>query len=93
MSFLSISKISLVQAQTSLCNCSLANVLTALIHNICKKINIFHARIKNGDRESRTSLENHKAIGFLSNTGSDPLEYHKATCTKPAFNVGTLSVH
>ena len=29
--------------------------------------------------------ENHKNIGFLSNTGPDPLENHKAT--KPAFNV------
>ena len=33
-------------------------------------------------------LKNHKAIGFLSNTGPDPLNTHKATCTKPAFNVG-----
>ena len=31
-------------------------------------------------------LENHKNIGFLSNTGPDPLKNHKAT--KPAFNVG-----
>ena len=30
------------------------------------------------------SLENYKAIGFVSNTGLDPLEDHKAT--KPAFN-------
>ena len=29
--------------------------------------------------------ENHKAIGFLSNTGSDPLENPEAF--KPAFNV------
>ena len=34
-------------------------------------------------------LKNHKNIGFLSNTGSDPLENHKAT--KPAFNVGPPS--
>ena len=34
-------------------------------------------------------LENCRAIGFLSNTGPYPLEYHKAT--KPAFNVGPLS--
>ena len=32
-----------------------------------------------------TSLKSHKHIGFLSNTGPDPLENHKAT--KPAFNV------
>ena len=31
-------------------------------------------------------LENHKNIGFLSNTGLDPLKNHKAT--KPALNVG-----
>ena len=31
-------------------------------------------------------LENHKAIGFLGNTGPDSLANHKAT--KPAFNVG-----
>ena len=32
------------------------------------------------------TLKNHKNIGFLSNTGPDPLKNHKAT--KPAFNVG-----
>ena len=31
-----------------------------------------------GGRGSRHPLENHKAIGFLSNTGPDPLENHKA---------------
>ena len=31
-------------------------------------------------------LENHKAIGFLSNTGPDPLKKYKAT--EPAFNIG-----
>ena len=34
-------------------------------------------------------LENHKNIGFLSNTGLDPLKNHKAT--KPTFNVGPSS--
>ena len=33
--------------------------------------------------------ENHKNREFLSNTGPDPLKYHKAT--KPAFIVGTSS--
>ena len=33
-----------------------------------------------------TPMENHKAIGLLSNTGLDPLENHKAT--KLGFNVG-----
>ena len=34
-------------------------------------------------------LKNHKSIGFLSNTGLDPLKKHKNT--KPAFNVGQTS--
>ena len=32
-----------------------------------------------GDRGSGPSLNNHKNIGFLSNTGPDPLKNHKAT--------------
>ena len=48
-----------------------------------------HARIQRGDQRFSTTLENRKAIGFLSNTGPDPLENHKAT--KPAFNVGPSS--
>ena len=41
---------------------------------------------KGRDRESGPlPLKNPKAIGFLSNTGLDPLENHKAT--KPVFNV------
>ena len=35
------------------------------------------------------SPRNHKNIGFLSNTGLDPLKNHKAT--KQAFNVGSSS--
>ena len=42
-----------------------------------------------GGQGVRTPLENHKNIGFLSNTGPDPLKNHKAT--KPAFNVGPSS--
>ena len=34
-------------------------------------------------------LKNHKNIGFLSDTGLDPLKNHKAT--EPAFNVGPSS--
>ena len=50
-----------------------------------------HVRIQRGGggRGSGPSLKNHKNIGFLSNTGPDPLENHKAT--KPAFNVGPSS--
>ena len=33
--------------------------------------------------------KNHKNIGFLGNTGLDPLKKHKAT--KPTFNVGPSS--
>ena len=45
-----------------------------------------------GGTGSPTSpLENHKNIGFLSNTGPDPLKNHKATKIKPAFNVGLSS--
>ena len=37
----------------------------------------------------RTTPENHKNIGFLSNTGLDRLKDHKAA--KPAFNGGPSS--
>ena len=42
-----------------------------------------------GGQEVRTPLNNYKALGFLSNTGPDPLENYKAT--KPAVNVQPLS--
>ena len=45
----------------------------------------YNARIQRGDRGSRPSLKNHINVGFLSNTGPDPLK------TKPAFNVWPLS--
>ena len=46
---------------------------------------------RGGDRGSRPPPEKkkHKNIGFLSNTGPDPLENHKAT--KPVFIVGPTS--
>ena len=37
-----------------------------------------------------TSLKYHKNIGFLSNSGPDPLKNYEAT--EPAFNVGPSSV-
>ena len=44
-----------------------------------------HARIQRRGQGVRNSLlKNHKNIGFLSNTGSDPLKKHKAT--KPVFH-------
>ena len=39
-----------------------------------------------GVRTIPPPVKNHGNIGFLSNTGPEPLENHKAT--KPAFNVG-----
>ena len=38
-----------------------------------------------GGQGVQNPLENHKFIGFLGNTGLDPLESYKAT--KPAFKV------
>ena len=38
------------------------------------------------DRGSGPTLNNHKNIGFLSNSGPDPLKNQEAT--EPAFNVG-----
>ena len=42
-----------------------------------------------GSRPPPPPLKNQKNIGFLSNTGHDPMEDRKAT--KPAFNVGQQS--
>ena len=42
-----------------------------------------------GTGGSDPPLKNHKNLGFLSNTGLDPLKNHKAT--KPEFNVGPSS--
>ena len=46
-----------------------------------------------GDRGSGLPppLQKHKYIGFLGNTGLDPLSFHKAF--KPTFNVGPSSAH
>ena len=48
-----------------------------------------HGRIQMGDRGSGPHLKNRKNIGFLSNTGPDPLKNHKVT--KPTINVGPSS--
>ena len=42
-----------------------------------------------GDMMSGTPLKNHKSVGFLSNTGPDPLKNDKAT--EPVFNFGPSS--
>ena len=47
------------------------------------------AEPEGGDRGSGSPLKNHKNIGFISDTGPDPLKNHKAA--KPAFNVGSSS--
>ena len=57
-----------------------------LIATTMQKIDTYHARIQRGEGNRGSLLENHKNIGFLSNTGTDPLKNH--TATKPAFNVG-----
>ena len=56
-------------------------------YSICVKLNYMGG--SRGVTEARIPLENHKNIGFLSNTGPDPLKKHKAT--KPAFNFWPLS--
>ena len=47
----------------------------------------FHLRgFRGWDRGSGLPLKTHKKVGFLSNTGPDPLKNYKVT--KQAFNVG-----
>ena len=53
------------------------------------KTNLFHARIQSMDRGSGPHLKIHRVIGFLTNTGLDPLKITSAT--KPAINVGPSS--
>ena len=55
-------------------------------------LNIYHVhgRIQRGEPGVRPApLKNHKNIGFLGNTGPDPMENHKAS--KPALYVGPPS--
>ena len=49
-------------------------------HSLLGLIQVPTARIQSGDSGSgHPQLENHKEIGFLSKTGPNPLENHKAT--------------
>ena len=48
-----------------------------------------HVGIQRGGPGVWTPLKNHKNIGFLCNSGPDPLKNYEAT--KPAFNVGQSS--
>ena len=52
-----------------------------------KSFPLSHGRIQKGtwSPDPPPPLKNYKHIGFLSNTGPDPMKNHKAT--KPAFNV------
>ena len=64
------------------------------IKRVLKRLTLsLHARIQGGRQVVQTPPSPGKSqsfrIGFLSVTGSDPLEINKAT--KPAFNVGPLS--
>ena len=51
------------------------------------RVAVFLQPVQGGDPDP--PLKNHKNLGFLSNTGPDPLKNYKAT--KPAFNVGPPS--
>ena len=43
-----------------------------------------------GGLEPPPTLKNHKHIGFLGNTGLDPLEHHKAT--RSVYGIERLAV-
>ena len=58
-----------------------------------ERVNSLYAGIQRGEGQGvGNPLENHKNIGFLSNTGWDPLKLAKLI-TKPTFNVGPSSAH
>ena len=70
------------------------NIKFIFVRNYVWYIGMVHACADPGgtggpDPPPPSGLKNHKVIGFLSNTGPDPLKYHKAT--NPAFNVGPSS--
>ena len=48
------------------------------------------SRGETGGPDPPPPLKNHKNIGFLSNSGPDPLKNYEAT--EPAFNVGPSSI-
>ena len=78
------------KAQTSTHNDHIRHVTPIDCSTCMPKSVLMHMPFANPERaEGVRTLENHKAKGFLSNTGSDPLENHKGT--KPAFNVGPTS--
>ena len=58
----------------------------AILMDVGRILYIFSWTDPEGGQGVRNLLKNHKNIMFLSNTGPDPLENHKAT--KPPFNFG-----
>ena len=56
---------------------------------MCILTNLAHGGIKRGAWGPDPPGKSPKNIGFLSNTGPDPLKNHKAT--EPAFNFGPIS--
>ena len=61
-------------------------IATCSFNILASCCNCAHARIQRGaGSQDPHHRKNHKFIGFLSNTGPEPLKHHKAT--KPAFNV------
>ena len=77
---------------TGLGKCSnYIRTMTAVpIYKYHEKQILLKSRIQKGarclDLPPTHTLKNHKNIGFLGNTGTNPLTVHKAT--KSAFNVG-----
>ena len=67
--------------------CSSNNLTIHRVHSFVKFLlqSYMLSRRGGGGGCRDDSPENHKNIGFLSNTGPDPLKNHKAT--KPAFKV------
>ena len=47
---------------------------TELVYFTIMVLRLYHSQIQREDRGCGPLLENHKAKGFLSNTGADPLE-------------------
>ena len=67
--------------------------MVALLSSWCLVTVSVHLQIQRGDRGSRppTPLENDKNIGFLSNTGPDPLKITNLSSERLMYNVGPSS--
>ena len=64
-------------------------------NNVMLPLNLYNTWVDpergTGGSDSPPPLKNHKNIGYLSNTGQDPLKNHKAS--KPAFDFGPSTAH